>query len=677
MDVELPTGGALVTDPDIAMAFRMILGRPPGPAEREWHRRHLNVESLRRMLLECPEFLAQQVERQRVQAAAGAATAPHASFAEVAALNEDGARTLMLSETTDLVIGDGGAAHGRYREHPAGIDINWAGGRAERYILEAGQLILDNVHAAREEIADILGLLTPHRVAGGRKRRIGQGGDGGYVMLDGLPARLICISAGIAQEVSWDLEMAAGGADVFQYDFSVAAPPVAHDRFHFQPLLVVAQPGMAGTTTLDAMIDAAAAFDPAAGIVLKLDIEGAEWEVLAAADEARLAMAAQIVVELHGLTGIVSPTRRRLMGDALRKLASTHVPIHLHGNNWRAMARVGTMRFPDVLEVTWARRADLPSSPFPYGYPTPLDRPCHPERPELDFNHFPFARQALPTARLVVPGAGAVALTVHGEGDPWISGVLQRGELFDPSVLRALRVLVVPGSVVFDVGANLGWFSIIASRLTGDGGRVVSVEPEPQNVALLRSNLAENGCDNVVVQACAAGVPGMARLVLCAENRGDHRLEPGGDGPSIEVEVRALDAMLEGLEGSVSVIKIDTQGSEPAVLRGMKKLLAAHPMVRVLLEFWPIGLLRSGSSIHELVAELEARDHRLWLMEVDGLLAETTTAALHELAAGRFGPAAGGHGDLLWLAADDAEGIEAVTRMAASGGNLDAPASHG
>src|SRR5262249_33960355 len=71
--------------------------------------------------------------------------------------------------------------------------------------------------------------------------------------------------------------------------------------------------------------------------------------------------------------------------------------------------------------------------------------------------------------------------------------------------VRALRAAVEPGDVVFDVGANIGFFSTLLSQLVGPSGRVLAFEPEPENLALLRANLAANGGHNVTVVPCAAG----------------------------------------------------------------------------------------------------------------------------------------------------------------------------
>lgn len=269
-----------------------------------------------------------------------------------------------------------------------------------------------------------------------------------------------------------------------------------------------------------------------------------------------------------------------------------------------------------------------------------------------------------PEAVAEVPGAGALTFALHAGGDRWISDVIRRGEIFDPQILAVLRDLIVPGTTLIDVGANIGWFSVIGSRLVGEAGHVLAVEPEPRNLRLLRRNVARNRCRNVTVLPWAAGAePRVARLFRSDDNQGDHRLEVASErADSVAVSVRPLDAVPARWAANVGAIKMDTQGSEAAVLRGMAKLLAANPLVRVVLEFWPYGLLQCGSSTRELADLLGRRNGALWLLRHDGTTEETNPDGLCEAAATTFAPATQAHADLVWLAADDREAAAAMRR---------------
>jgi FkbM family methyltransferase len=168
-----------------------------------------------------------------------------------------------------------------------------------------------------------------------------------------------------------------------------------------------------------------------------------------------------------------------------------------------------------------------------------------------------------PLVNLEVPGVGPIALNTHETGDPYVSCWLQLGNLFEPAILDLLRAFIVPGCRMLDIGANIGWFTNIAPKLCGPAGRVYAFEPDPTNAAMLRGNLALNRAQNVrVIEAAAGARRSTMFLSRSATNQGDHQLAVQHIGPDItKVAVRRPDAVF-GATRRISVIKIDTQGSE-------------------------------------------------------------------------------------------------------------------
>ncbi len=134
------------------------------------------------------------------------------------------------------------------------------------------------------------------------------------------------------------------------------------------------------------------------------------------------------------------------------------------------------------------------------------------------------------------------------------------------------------GDVVFDIGANVGFFSIIAARLVGETGRVYAFEPVRRNVRHLRRNASLNGLDNVtVVEKAVAGRSGPGSLVL-AEYSGGAALSTATRPPdatsSIDVMLVTIDDVVRsGDAPSPSLIKIDVEGAELDVLEGMVETL--------------------------------------------------------------------------------------------------------
>lgn len=172
-----------------------------------------------------------------------------------------------------------------------------------------------------------------------------------------------------------------------------------------------------------------------------------------------------------------------------------------------------------------------------------------------------------------------------------------------------LEKIVRPGMTVLDVGGNIGLYTVLLSRLVGPAGRVVSFEPDPELFRLLRENCALNGCTNVEAHNLALGRR-RDRLVLrkLILNSGDNTLGQGGSRhfrQEVAIEVVALDEFLPGLRPDL--VKIDVQGWELEVLRGMERLLATEPPPALLLEFWPEGFRRAGYPAEALVEFLTDR----------------------------------------------------------------------
>ena len=221
--------------------------------------------------------------------------------------------------------------------------------------------------------------------------RIGSKHDGGYVMLP--PGQSgIAYSLGIDTNADWDLDMAARGFQVWQYDGSVNAPPVEHPLFHFEPLFIYGSEGTiprenAGKskTLSQAISDNGHAAEKS--IILKMDIEGGEWSVFEHLPVDTLKMFSQVVVELHiHLTDLIRlPSYTAL----LNKIRRTHMPFHVHANNARKPMDFGTEKFEFLLEVSYVRRDDYPAFALCEDfYPTPLDAPCVPRFPEIQLGRW-------------------------------------------------------------------------------------------------------------------------------------------------------------------------------------------------------------------------------------------------------------------------------------------------
>ena len=231
--------------------------------------------------------------------------------------------------------------------------------------------------------AQIVCLLSPLDVEGGGKyARIGKDFDGGYVMLDNFNADSVdaAYSFGIASDVSWDLEIAGRGIDVFMYDHTIDGLPNDHPGFHYFKLGITGEKKGTDLKTLKEII-AQNGHSHCKNMIMKMDIEGCEWDVFQHAESSIIDQFSQIVVEFHDLIAAVYDAKvLSTVVGVLEKINKTHQVLHVHANGSSIPLWIGGLVMPDVIEVTYARRVGGTPKFVPSArqFPTELDQPTYP-----------------------------------------------------------------------------------------------------------------------------------------------------------------------------------------------------------------------------------------------------------------------------------------------------------
>ncbi len=181
---------------------------------------------------------------------------------------------------------------------------------------------------------------------------------------------------------------------------------------------------------------------------------------------------------------------------------------------------------------------------------------------------------------------------------------------------RLFEDVIQKGMVVLDVGANIGYFTLIAARLVGGEGKVFAFEPEPYNFDLLVKNIKLNGYKNVIpVPKAISDKKGRATLFL-DKHRALHSLARENvtrfSGSSVEVEVQTLDGFLKDFGHRVDFAKIDVQGAELAVIGGMRRIIETNKELKMVVEFSPKQLRGFGSSPAEFLDRLTGYGFKLY-----------------------------------------------------------------
>jgi FkbM family methyltransferase len=159
-----------------------------------------------------------------------------------------------------------------------------------------------------------------------------------------------------------------------------------------------------------------------------------------------------------------------------------------------------------------------------------------------------------------------------------LRGGFRHGD-YETPVQETLKEHLRSGAVVADVGANVGFFTLIAARLVGPEGHVYAIEPVPTNARALRRNIERNGLPNcTVIEAGAGRETGRAKLLLARHPGGatlSERDTPPDLSGELEIEMIRLDDLLQSTHGQrLAFVKIDVEGFEVEVLEGMSQILA-------------------------------------------------------------------------------------------------------
>ena len=203
---------------------------------------------------------------------------------------------------------------------------------------------------------------------------------------------------------------------------------------------------------------------------------------------------------------------------------------------------------------------------------------------------------------------------LQGNTEDLIDRHIYQFGLWQPNLTRWISATLRPGDVFVDVGANIGYFSLLASRLVGPDGAVIAIEASPRTFELLADNVTRNSARNVrLVNLAASDVRGVAPLYEGpASNRGRTTTQQVGGPPTATVPSAPLEEILTAAElHGARVIKIDVEGGEIPVLRGLVSGLGeARTDLEVVVEIVPDLLARYSEGPNELVAILGAAGYR-------------------------------------------------------------------
>ncbi len=189
--------------------------------------------------------------------------------------------------------------------------------------------------------------------------------------------------------------------------------------------------------------------------------------------------------------------------------------------------------------------------------------------------------------------------------DPVLSGALTLG-IHERMFRKIFTSSIKNGDCVIDIGANIGYYTIIAAFHVGSSGTVIAFEPERENNDFLTRSVSANGFQNVITSTLAISDSTKEHtLFIDPNNKGKHSLIPEEGHEIVRVQTSPLPEILlaMGVKRHINVIKIDIEGWEAKAINGMKEILIRdHP--ELFFEFAPIRIQRTGEDPLILLTDL-------------------------------------------------------------------------
>lgn len=215
--------------------------------------------------------------------------------------------------------------------------------------------------------------------------RVGKPYDGGYVLADDFAEDMTVYSFGIAGDVSFDEQLANKNMNIHMYDHTIPCLPKEHDKFHFHKTGISAIDEPENSKLSMKTILESNGHEDNHNMILKMDVEGAEWDFINTTSSDILNQFTQITFELHRLTDIANAEN---ILKALDKLNETHQLVWIHANNFGHIEEAGNIEIPAYVEVTYLNKARYSFKEEECIFPLDIDMPDDPRIEEFIFGNW-------------------------------------------------------------------------------------------------------------------------------------------------------------------------------------------------------------------------------------------------------------------------------------------------
>ncbi len=189
-------------------------------------------------------------------------------------------------------------------------------------------------------------------------------------------------------------------------------------------------------------------------------------------------------------------------------------------------------------------------------------------------------------------------------------------KIYEPNQTEIVKKYVRKGDIVIDIGAHVGYYTLLMAQLVGENGKVYSFEPDPVNFQLLKKSVEINGFENVIlIQKAVSNITNKVKLFLGDDDSAINRIydaKLGDAKESIDVESITIDEYFKENDELINFIKIDSEGSEVKIVNGMKQFLSRNKELVMMTEFFPFLIKKSGDEPNQYLKSLEKSGFNLY-----------------------------------------------------------------
>lgn len=232
---------------------------------------------------------------------------------------------------------------------------------------------------------------------------------------------------------------------------------------------------------------------------------------------------------------------------------------------------------------------------------------------------FPFISKIYNYAYRSLSPEGSILLNINGlkvyvEGKSGIAKLLGIKGSYEEETTKLFSEILKEGMTVLDLGANIGYYSLLIGKQIGEKGKVFAFEPWHESFSILQKNIEVNGFKNIIPVAKAVSNKCGRQKLFLSNDPLEHHLGRESGSKFIETDVTTVDEFVREQNISVDLVKIDVEGTEMHVLEGMAETISNNPHIKIITEFVPEHLEQNNCSPSAFLRKLFSYGFKLYVI---------------------------------------------------------------